>query len=364
METSRPHPAGPAVPPDVSIAQTQVGCRRGPPSSGRVSGAPRGGLVLDGRPGARTWPGWADSRSGWGAPGPRGSRIKGGQAPQSQALGGSHLEGKSYHKPGTGKMTPEDDKYLKEKKAGWGWQVAGEGRPLRGAMCEWHCDPQELQQVPRGRKEPGWEGGGSSTEGPSWPHGVGASGVGHEGDELAARESKESRCIRFRLSCRLGGVEAISWDGGNAEGGRGGQESNLGPVTVKMLAGQPSRVEADGVGRQRWGCQWRRALVRQALEVVRWVPETSAGSWSCNIKSEMVPGPAWRDTSLAVLLLLCCPRWRGRSMQVRTGGPWRLSHSQSSSGSGQGAGGSPGVSWRSPGPHSLKKYHLQLCAVW
>ena len=41
----------------------------------------------------------------------------------------------------------------------------------------------------------------------------------------------------------------------------------------------------------------------------------------------MVPGPAWRDTSLAVLLLLCCPRWRGRSMQVRTGGPWWRSHS-------------------------------------
>lgn len=60
----------------------------------------------------------------------------------------------------------------------------------------------------------------------SW---VGASGVGHEGDELAARESKESRCIRFRLSCRVGGVKAISWDGGNAERGRGGSGVQFGP---------------------------------------------------------------------------------------------------------------------------------------
>lgn len=72
-------------------------------------------------------------------------------------------------------------------------------------------------------------GGGSSTEGPSWPHGVGASGVGHEGDELASREGKESRCIRFRLSRRVGGVEVISWDGGNAEQGRGGSGVPFGP---------------------------------------------------------------------------------------------------------------------------------------
>lgn len=74
--------------------------------------------------------------------------------------------------------------------------------------------------------------------------------------------------------------------------------------------------------------------MRQALEVLWWVPETS-GSWFCNIKSEMVPGPAWRDTSLAVLLLLCCPRWKGRSMQVRTGGPLAaFPQPQGSSGSG------------------------------
>lgn len=96
-----------------------------------------------------------------------------------------------------------------------------------------------------------------------------ASGLGREGDELSVRESRESSCSRFRLGRWVGGVEAISWDGEKAERGGGGQESHLGPVMFKMPVGQPSRVEADGLGVRggvadrdmhlwdrpwRWGC--------------------------------------------------------------------------------------------------------------